>query len=177
MKKLFLFASLVSMSTYSFAQSKADDLVKFNTERHDFGKIKQNEPVSFVFELKNISSKPVVVESTSASCGCTTPERPTEPIMPGATGKIKVQYNAAAMGPFTKEVYIKLAGVNEQKIVYVTGEVLSAEDYEKYKNGQKNGQAAAPSADVQPAKAQTPAAKPVKSNSKSGKPRFTTSKG
>jgi hypothetical protein len=132
MKKIFLLATAFAFTMAVSAQTKADDVIKMNTEKHDFGKIKQGVPVTFAFQLKNISDKPVVVESTSASCGCTTPEKPTEPIMPGATGKVTVQYNAAGVAPFTKDVYIKLAGIDQQKTVQITGEVLTAEAYEEY---------------------------------------------
>ncbi len=130
MKKIFLFASALVFSVAVMAQSqvKADDIVKFATEKHDFGKIKQGVPVTFNFEFKNISDKPVVVENASASCGCTVPEKPEKPIMPGETGKIKVQFNAAAVQPFNKDVYIKLAGVDQPKTVHISGEVVAATD-------------------------------------------------
>lgn len=83
-------------------------------------------PVTYYFEFKNISDKPVVVEDASASCGCTVPEKPEKPIAPGETGKIKVQYNAAAVAPFNKAVYIKLAGVDQKKEVHITGEVVAS---------------------------------------------------
>lgn len=115
------------------AQVKLEETVKMNLEAHDFGKIKQGEPVTYSFEIKNIGNKPLVVENSWASCGCTTPEKIAEPILPGATAKLKVQYNAAAVAPFTKDVYIKFAGIDETKTVKITGEVLSAEAYEAYK--------------------------------------------
>ncbi|HRE38005.1 MAG TPA: DUF1573 domain-containing protein [Chitinophagaceae bacterium] len=132
MKKITLLATAFLFTLAVTAQTKADDVIKVNTVKHDFGKIKQGVPVDFVFEVKNISDKPVVVESTNASCGCTTPEKPTEPIMPGESGKIKVQYNAAAVAPFTKDVYIKLVGIDQPKTVQITGEVLTVEAYEAY---------------------------------------------
>ena len=132
MKKITLLATAFFFSLAVTAQTKADDVIKVNTAKHDFGKIKQGVPVDFVFEVKNISDKPVVVESTNASCGCTTPEKPTEPIMPNETGKIKVQYNAAAVAPFTKDVYIKLVGIDQPKTVQITCEVLTVEAYEAY---------------------------------------------
>src|SRR5689334_9773610 len=119
MKKIFFFAAALIFSAAVMAQSqvKADDVAKFNTEKHDFGKIKQGVPVTYNFEFKNISDKPLVVENASASCGCTVPEKPEKPIGPGETGKIKVQFNAAAAAPFNKDIYIKFAGVDQQKIV------------------------------------------------------------
>ncbi len=129
MKKI-LFASLMLAFWFvTFAQSNVDATVKMNTERHDFGKIKQGEPVTYAFEIKNVGDKPLVVENSWASCGCTTPEKITEPIQPGASAKLKVQYNAAAVAPFTKDVNIKFAGIDEVKIVKIVGEVLSAEAY------------------------------------------------
>lgn len=170
MKKVLLLATAFLFTLGVTAQTKPDDVIKMNAETHDFGKIKQGEPVTFVFELKNISDKPVVVENTSASCGCTTPEKPTEPIMPGASGKIKVVYNAAAVAPFTKDVFIKLAGIDEQKIVHISGEVLTAEAYEEYKKSKKNSN--------EPAAKTTRETAPAKITPQTSvKPGFTTSKG
>ncbi|HEY6505972.1 MAG TPA: DUF1573 domain-containing protein [Chitinophagaceae bacterium] len=101
------------------------NVIKMSVEKHDFGKIKQGVPVFYSFEIKNISNKPVVVENSYASCGCTTPEKIVEPILPGATAKLKVQYTAANPGVFTKDVHIKLAGITQEKIVYITGEVIA----------------------------------------------------
>ncbi|MCH5721166.1 DUF1573 domain-containing protein [Niabella hibiscisoli] len=66
-----------------------------------------------------------MVKNVMAGCGCTVPEKPTEPIMPGKTGKIKVSYSAPSAGPVNKDVEIYLAGYNEPKIVYFTGEVVA----------------------------------------------------
>jgi len=41
------------------AQSKPDDVLKVNTETHNFGKIKQGTPVTYYFELTNKSDKPL----------------------------------------------------------------------------------------------------------------------
>jgi len=132
MKKFFLLATAFVFTLAVSAQTKADDIAKFNVETYDFGKIKQGVPVTYYFEIKNISDKPIIVESASASCGCTVPEKPEEPIEPGKTGKIKVQYNAAAVAPFTKDVYVKLSGTSENKTLHITGEVLTVEAYEAY---------------------------------------------
>lgn len=137
MKKIFLFASALVFSLAVIAQTKADDVVKFNTEKHDFGKIKQGVPVTYYFEIKNISDKPIVVENASASCGCTIPEKPEKPINPGGTGKIKVQFNAAAVAPFTKDIFIKLAGVEQPKTVQITGEVVANDNSTSKKAGNK----------------------------------------
>ncbi|MEO7982635.1 MAG: DUF1573 domain-containing protein [Bacteroidota bacterium] len=130
MKKIFLVAAAFTFSLAAMAQPKADDVAKFNEEKHDFGKIVAGTPVTYAFEIKNISDKPLVVENSWASCGCTTPEKITDPIMPGTTVKLKVQYSAAAATPFTKDVYIQFTGIAQPKTVQITGEVLTQEAFD-----------------------------------------------
>jgi len=174
MKRIFLAAaalvSLIAVNAQTTAKT-ADDLVKVNQEKHDFGKILQGKPVDYYFELTNKTDKPIVVENTWASCGCTTPEKPTEPIAPGATAKLKVQYNASGMGHFDKQVSIKLAGVDNPKVVSITGDVLNQTDFDAYvkDQGDKTKTEAttnSSSTQQQPAKTKT---KSTKTKSKSGK--------
>jgi hypothetical protein len=128
MKKILLAAFACTMTVAMNAQSKADSVLKSNEDTHNFGKIKQGTPVTTYFELTNTSNAPLTVVNTYGSCGCTTPDKITEPILPGKTTKLKVQYNAAAVGPFTKDVTIQLAGFDIGKVVHITGEVLTQEN-------------------------------------------------
>ena len=132
MKKILLIASAFVIGLSVSAQQKTDDIVKVKNDKFDFGKIKQSVTVTTYFEITNISDKPIVIESATASCGCTTPEYAKEPIAPGATSKIKVGYNASAMGSFNKDVFVKLAGVQETKNLKITGEVLDAAAYDSF---------------------------------------------
>jgi hypothetical protein len=129
MKQILTLAAAFLISSAIFSQTtqtKVDDVAKFNEDIHDFGKIPHNVPAVYYFEVTNNSEKPIVIESASASCGCTVPEYPKEPIVPGKTAKIKVQYNAANMGQFQKDVYIKLAGINDTKTLKIKGEVINS---------------------------------------------------
>lgn len=164
MKRILLATTALVFAVAMKAQTKAaDDVIKMNTDKHDFGKILQGKPVDYYFEITNKSDKPVVVESAVGSCGCTTPEKPTEPIAPGAIGKLKVQYNAAAMGHFDKSVTIKLAGVDGPKVIGITGEVVSQADYDAFVKEQASK---AKPTTQDPAKMKE---KPSKTKSKSGK--------
>lgn len=132
MKKLLLIAAGLVSGFTVMAQQKAEDVLKVNVEEYNFGKIRQNVPVSYSFELKNIGNKPLVIENTSAGCGCTTPGRIEKPIAPGATTKLKVDYNASALSNFDKEVFIKIAGIAQPKIVRIKGQVLEQKAWEAY---------------------------------------------
>src|SRR6476620_159030 len=139
MKHLLFIAAAFICGFTAMAQQKVADVTKVNTEKYDFGKIKQGVPVSTYFEITNTSDKPLVIENAWGSCGCTTPEVPKEPIAPGATTKLKVNYNAAAMNHFDKDVYIKFAGIQDPKVVTITGDVLDENAYNAYlkENGGK----------------------------------------
>jgi len=116
-KNLILFFLLISSGL--FAQSD----IAFKTTSHDFGKIKQHVPASFVFSFTNTSSKPVVIEMATAECGCTTPEYSKAPIMKGKSSDIKVTYNAETLGKFTKNVNVKLANVTTPIVLTIEGVV------------------------------------------------------
>ncbi|MFP5039402.1 DUF1573 domain-containing protein [Parasediminibacterium sp. JCM 36343] len=109
----------------SFGLSAQND-IKFKELKHSFGKIKQNKPVSFFFSFTNESNKPLIVENAVAGCGCTTPDYPKEPIGKGKEAKIKVTYNAAATGPFKKDVTVKFANHPEPIVLLIDGEVIAA---------------------------------------------------
>jgi hypothetical protein len=141
MKKLFVFASALVFSTCLFAQEsqttqatpekKATDVIKFKDLSFDFGKIKQGTPVSHEFNFVNISDAPVIIESTMASCGCTTPVKPLGAIPKGKEDRIKVEYNASAGGGFKKTVTVKVAGIAEPVTLTISGTVISVDEYAK----------------------------------------------
>ena len=132
MKKLLVIAAALITGFGAMAQQKADNVAKVNTEKYSFGKIQQGVPVTYEFEITNISDKPLVIENATAGCGCTTPEVPKAPIAPNATTKLKVVYNAAAVAPFDKEVYVKFAGIQEPKVLRITGQVLDNTAWSTY---------------------------------------------
>jgi hypothetical protein len=150
MKSFVLAVAALLVTTGIFAQNqttpaatvkKADSFVKFKEVTHDFGKIKQNSPVTYNFVFTNVTDKPVVIESATASCGCTTPVKPEAPVAKGKDDKITAGFNAAAAGPFNKTIYVKVAGVDQPMELKITGEVLNAEEYAKFEKekGNKKG--------------------------------------
>ncbi len=66
----------------------------FATSDHDFGTITEGEIVDHVFSFTNDGEAPLIISSATASCGCTVPLWPKEPIPVGGTGEIKVQFNS-----------------------------------------------------------------------------------
>ncbi len=61
---------------------------------YNFGKVTEGEIVEYNYRFKNTGNKPLIITNASASCGCTVPEKPEQPIQSGETGFIKVKFNS-----------------------------------------------------------------------------------
>lgn len=128
MKKLFsLFVAFFVLIAVSYAQKGN---MKFASETHDFGRVEQGKPVTYVFEFKNTGTDPVVINDAQASCGCTKPSWTREAIMPGKTGTLSATYNAAAMGPFNKSITVMSNAEAGQTVLYLKGEVVGQKEAE-----------------------------------------------
>ena len=138
MKKLLIALVCLSVSGVTYAQNAkptqaTEALVNKNAPKfkfkggdvHDFGKIPEGPAAEYTFEFTNVGKEPLIIQNASASCGCTTPEWPKEPILPGKVGKIKVKYNTQGRGnqPFDKSVYISsnASGNNERYELHIKG--------------------------------------------------------
>ncbi|RFC55338.1 DUF1573 domain-containing protein [Brumimicrobium aurantiacum] len=95
---------------------------------YDFGSIPKETPVSTVFKIKNTGDKPLIINDAKASCGCTVPRKPEEPILPGEVGELEVTYKSnpgQAGAPMNKSVTISGNIPGAQKIVTIKGQVQS----------------------------------------------------
>ena len=70
--------------------------MSFDETTFDFGNVKPKEEVKFNYTFENTSENALVITKATASCGCTVPSYPKEPVAPGETGEIEVVYNAAS---------------------------------------------------------------------------------
>lgn len=74
--------------------SKDSTTVQIIDSAYNFGKVTDGEKVEFSYRFRNTGTKPLVVVQATASCGCTVPQRPEKPIMPGEIGFIKIVFDS-----------------------------------------------------------------------------------
>ncbi|MDX2303750.1 MAG: DUF1573 domain-containing protein [Microscillaceae bacterium] len=80
----------------------------FKENLFDFGTVKEGKVVEHTFEFTNTGSVPLVIKEATASCGCTVPQWPKEPIAPGEKNVIQVQFNSQGKpGNINKTVTIQ----------------------------------------------------------------------
>ena len=129
MKKLLSVLAIVLFSASGMAQTGPK--IEFKKETIDYGTVAKGEDNGLrVFEFKNTGDSPLVISDVRSSCGCTVPTRPTEPIAPGKTGKIEVQYNMNP-GAINKTITVTSNAVNKQDGMIplrITGTVIVKEE-------------------------------------------------
>ena len=67
--------------------------LEFDKLVHDFGDILSDSENSCKFKVTNTGTKPLIISSVKASCGCTTPHKPEKPILPGKSDYIEVGFH------------------------------------------------------------------------------------
>ena len=168
MKKIMMIVAFAGFSAAMNAQDapatapdpNAAD-IKWESTAIDYGNVKKGDETSATREFKftNVGKSPLILSSCRGSCGCTVPTCPTEPILPGKSGTIKVHYDINRVGPFTKTVSVSSNAKQANETLKISGTVLD--------------EAAPTSGTVTP----TPAATPAKSEPAKTAPAKTESKG
>lgn len=111
MKKLLGILAMAVVSFSSYAQDGPK--IEFKEETINYGDVVKGEDDGIrVFEFTNTGNAPLIITDVKSSCGCTVPTKPTEPIMPGKSEKITVQYNMNP-GPISKTITVTSNAVNK----------------------------------------------------------------
>lgn len=92
----------------------------FEEEKHDFGTIEEGTVAKYDFKFTNTGDSPLIISNASGSCGCTVPQWPREPIAPGETGIIHVEFNSnGRTGDQSKTVTLNANTVPNKKLLSI----------------------------------------------------------
>lgn len=107
------------------AQSESGAEITFKETSHDFGNIPFKGNGSYEFVFVNTGTEPLILTQPKSSCGCTVPEWPKQPILPGESNVIKVTYkNTDRPGAFNKYVTVfSNAAINKEVKLHIKGTV------------------------------------------------------
>jgi archaellum component FlaG (FlaF/FlaG flagellin family) len=115
---------------HGWAQNKP--VITVDQPVHDFGTIRENDGnATHTFIIKNTGSAPLTISQVVASCGCTTPQWPQEPVGIGETGNVQVTFNPAGQsGAFEKTAHIYSDALQEPYMLTIKGTIASTPEGE-----------------------------------------------
>ena len=97
--------------------------IKLDKLTHDYGTIKQGDNGECEFKFTNNGKEPLVITNCQGSCGCTVPECPKSPILPGKTAVIKVKYDTQRVGGIYKTVTVNSNAKSGNVVLTIKGTV------------------------------------------------------
>lgn len=100
--------------------------ISYDETTFSYGKVQEGTLVKHVYKFKNTGKEPLIISDAKGSCGCTVPQWPKDPIAPGATGEINVQFDSKGkQGPQEKKVTVTANTNPAQSILTIKGEVTA----------------------------------------------------
>lgn len=119
------------LTSYSFAQELSTTpitTIEFQETEYDFGEADQGDVVKYEYSFTNTGDVPLILKNAKGSCGCTVPEWPKDPIPPGESATIKVEFNTKGKkGKQSKRVTITANTDPAQTFLTIKGEVFKEE--------------------------------------------------
>jgi hypothetical protein len=97
--------------------------IKLEKLVHDYGNIMQGGNGECEFKFTNNGKEPLVITNCMGSCGCTVPQCPKEPILPGKSGVIKVKYDTNRVGGIYKTVTVNSNAKSGNVVLTIKGNV------------------------------------------------------
>ncbi len=100
--------------------------MQFDSEKYDYGSIKEGTIVTHTFTFKNTGDQPLIINKISPSCGCLVSYFTKEPIAPGSEGTITVKFNSKSrpIGHNIKSFLVYSNAVNQPHTIYLRGQIL-----------------------------------------------------
>jgi len=101
--------------------------IAFDKTVHDYGTLPYNGDGKCKFEFTNTGKEPLILTNVRSSCGCTVPKWPREPILPGHSDVIYVEYKTNRIGKINKTVTVQSNSITSTVVLRIKGQVLREE--------------------------------------------------
>lgn len=117
---------VLSTSSYIIAQDARPNApeITFESTIYDYGTISKNANGEGIFYFTNTGKEPLILTDVRSSCGCTVPEWPNAPIMPGQKGSLKVKYDTNRIGQINKSVTVLSNAKNAAVVLRLKGNII-----------------------------------------------------
>lgn len=120
---LFCFAAFSQEQVVEQPVNKNAPVMTFDKTTHDYGTIEYNGNGICHFVFTNTGKEPLILSNAKASCGCTVPSWPKQPILPGQSDSIQVKYSTTRVGQINKSITVTSNANNSPVTLRITGKV------------------------------------------------------
>lgn len=103
-------------------------VITFEKTVHNYGTIPFNGDGKCEFSFTNTGKEPLILTNVKSSCGCTVPQWPRQPILPGQSEIIKVEYKTNRVGKINKTVTVMSNAKTPNVVLRIEGQVLQNEN-------------------------------------------------
>lgn len=111
-KRIFYGVLVVMVLLGAAACSPKGPTISVETVELDLGDVVNGEIITREIAVHNEGEAPLVVDSVSASCGCTTVTLEPMTIAPGESGILQIVYDSGAHGPDLTGSIVRLIFIN-----------------------------------------------------------------
>ena len=117
-------AGLILMAFCSLSATFKPKAIEWTVDKsYDYGSVELGSSSGTTFTFRNTTDKPVLLQTVRTTCGCTAAKWPEQPVAPGATGDIRIEYAAEHPGPFKKKIRVFFDAMRKPEILYIYGNV------------------------------------------------------
>jgi len=138
MKRVTLFFLATFVAFAVFAQNTAETTmadenlnapeISFDKTVHDYGTVPYQGDGKCEFKFTNTGKEPLILTNVRSSCGCTVPKWPREPILPGQSDIINVEYKTNRIGKINKTITVQSNAKTSSLVLRIQGQVLKPEE-------------------------------------------------
>lgn len=124
----FLAVSVMGQSAKRDQATKAGNPngpeISFEKTTHDYGTVPYKGDGKCEFKFTNTGKEPLILTNVRSSCGCTVPKWPREPILPGQSEVIQVEYKTNRIGRINKTITVQSNAKTSSVVLRIKGQVL-----------------------------------------------------
>ncbi len=123
------FGQTTTTTTTSPTQDDNGPAITFAKLVHDYGTVTKGGDGNCEFKFTNSGKEPLILSNVQTSCGCTVPDWPKDPILPGKTATIKVNYTKMnIVGTISKQITVYSNATNGTVVLSIKGTVVESTD-------------------------------------------------
>lgn len=102
--------------------------MSFESTTVDYGEIERGAERVRTVSFTNTGDAPLIITNARGSCGCTVPNWPKDPIMPGETSELSINYDTNRLGNINRTIRVTTNEGGDPHVILIRGKVVDKKD-------------------------------------------------